>query len=216
MPDRGSVRITDQVIEEVDEHQMTITSIQGKNDARPMAASLWEPGPPKPTQPVDVPQPAYKRTQSAVAHGPYSSTGIFPPGGVDALLSASAPVEGLFETDFVPLDGQRDDPHFMDSKESHKTVEDGMEGGPDGDASEADEFEKLRQTREKERADRQKFKLVRSVSGLGPIDPDILLEKLTKTADQQQQEAGPSGTDTPNTHRHSGVPATLHQTDTTL
>lgn len=223
LPDpRGSVRITDQVIEEVDEQQMTITSIQGKNDARPMAASLWEPaGPPKPTEPVDVPQPAYKRTQSAVAHGQgqYNNTGIFPPGGVESLLSASAPVGGRFETSFVPLDNQREDAHFMDSKESQKTIDDGLDGGPDGDMSEADDFEKLRQAREKERAERQKVKLARSVSGLAPIDTDILLEKLTRTADQQQQqqqEAGPSGTDTPDTHRHSGVPNAHQQADTTL
>ncbi|XP_065085516.1 bestrophin-4-like isoform X2 [Ochlerotatus camptorhynchus] len=217
VPDRGSVRITHQVIEEVDEQQMTITSIQGKNDARPMAASLWEQGPPKPaTQPVNVPNPAYKRTQSAVAHAQYGSTGIFPPGGVEAQLSASAPQGGRFETDFIPLDGQRDDPHFMDSKESHKTVEDGMVGGHDEDSSDTDEFEMLRQARERERFERQKFKLARSVSGLGPVEPDILLEKLTKTAEQQQQEAGPSGTDTPDTHRHSGAPASLQPTDTTL
>ncbi|EAT45610.1 AAEL003145-PA [Aedes aegypti] len=217
LPDRGSVRITDQVIEEVDEQQMTITSVQGKNDARPMAASLWEQGPPKPTEPVDVPQPAYKRTQSAVAHGPYSSTAIFPPGGVESLLSASAPVGGRFETTFVPIDSHRDEPHFTDSKESTKTIDDGLDGGPDGDMSEADDFERLRQAREKERAERQKVKLARSVSGLAPIDTDILLEKLTKTAEQQQQqEAGPSGTDTPDTHRHSGVPAAHQQADTTL
>ncbi|KXJ80175.1 hypothetical protein RP20_CCG026375 [Aedes albopictus] len=217
LPDRGSVRITDQVIEEVDEQQMTITSVQGKNDARPMAASLWEQGPPKPTEPVDVPQPAYKRTQSAVAHGPHGSTAIFPPGGVESLLSASAPVGGRFETSFVPIDSHRDEPHFTDSKESHKTIDDGLDGGPDGDMSEADDFEKLRQAREKERAERQKVKLARSVSGLAPIDTDILLEKLTKTAEQQQQDAaGPSGTDTPDTQLHSGVPAAHQQADTTL
>ncbi|XP_055530851.1 bestrophin-4 isoform X2 [Wyeomyia smithii] len=217
LPDRaqGSIRITDQVIEEVDEQQMTITSIQGKNDARPMAASLWEQGLVKHSEPVDVPQPAYKRTQSAVAHGQFDGVGIYPPGGVEGLLSASAPT-GQYEPDFIPLNPMYK-PAFIDSKESEKTIGDAMDGGPDEDTSEADDFEKLRQAREKERIERQKFKLARSVSGLGPIDTaDILLEKLTKTAEQQQQDAtpGPSGQDTPDTKRYSGIQST--QADTTI
>lgn len=221
LPDRaqGSIRITDQVIEEVDEQQMTITSMQGKTDPRPTAASLWERGPPKPSEPVDVPQPAYKRTQSAVAHGQFDQTEIYPPGGVDSLLSASAPTGGQFERNFVPLNTSREDANFMDSKDSQKTVAEGdaMDGGPDGDMSEADDFEKLRAAREKERAERQKYKLARSVSGLGPVDPELLMEKLTKTADGQEQEsqAGPSGTDTPDNRRHSGAPGG-GQADTTL
>lgn len=221
LPDRaqGSIRITDQVIEEVDEQQMTITSMQGKTDPRPTAASLWERGPPKPSEPVDVPQPAYKRTQSAVAHGQFDQTGIYPPGGVDSLLSASAPTGGQFERNFVPLNTSREDGNFMDSKDSQKTVgdADAMDGGPDGDMSEADDFEKLRAAREKERAERQKYKLARSVSGLGPVDPELLMEKLTKTADGQEQEsqAGPSDTDTPDNRRHSGAPGG-GQADTTL
>ncbi|XP_058828042.1 bestrophin-4-like isoform X2 [Topomyia yanbarensis] len=219
LPDRaqGSIRITDQVIEEVDEQQMTITSIQGKNDARPMAASLWEQGPLKPSAPVDVPQPAYKRTHSAVSHGEYAGTALYPPGGVETLLSASAPVGGQFEGNFIPLNNPRYEPTLTDSKESQKTIGDAMDGGPDEDTSEADDFEKLRQVRERERSERQKYKLARSVSGLGPIDTEILLEKLTKTADQQQQQEGlpgPSGQDTPNTKRFSGIP--VAQADTTL
>ncbi|XP_053683289.1 bestrophin-4 isoform X2 [Sabethes cyaneus] len=219
LPERaqGSIRITDQVIEEVDEQQMTITSVTGKNDARPMAASLWEQGPPKPSEPVDVPQPSYKRTQSAVAHGQFEGVGIYPPGGIESLLSASAPVGGQFEPAFVPLNNPLYEPNITGSKESEKTIGDAMDGGPDEDTSEADDFEKLRQAREKERLERQKVKLARSVSGLGPIDAtDILLEKLTRTAEQQQQDAtpGPSGQDTPNTKRYSGVHGT--QADTTI
>ncbi|EDS30933.1 bestrophin 2,3,4 [Culex quinquefasciatus] len=223
LPDRaqGSIRITDQVIEEVDEQQMTITSMHGKNvDPRPTAASLWEHGPPKASEPMDVPQPAYKRTQSAVAHGgQFEHSGLYPPGGVDSLLSASAPTAGgQFERNFVPLNTSREDANFMDSKDSQKSIGAEDADGPDGDMSEADDFEKLRAAREKERAERQKFKLARSVSGLGPVDPDLLMEKLTKTADGQQHEqgsqtAGPSGADTPDNRRHSGAPG---QADTTL
>lgn len=217
LPDRvqGSIRITDQVIEEVDEQQMTLTSMQGKNDTRPTAASLWEHGPPKPSEPMDVPQAAYKRTQSAVAHGQFEGDGTYPPGGVDTLLSASAPTTNRFEPNFVPLNMQREDRSFMESKDSQKSADDGLDGGPDEDPDEADDFEKLRQTREKERAERQKVKLARSVSGLGAIDPDILLEKLTRTADQQLEgQPGPSGQETPNNRRSLGAPGP--QADTTL
>lgn len=215
IPERaqGSLRITDQVIEEVDEQQMTITSVQPKNDTRPTAASLWEQGPPKASDPVDVPQSAYKRTQSAVAHGQYEPHGIFPPGGVESLLSASAPATGRFETNFVPVvSTPQEERNFVDGKFTpNGAVEDGMEG-PDEDTSVADEFERLRQAREKERAERQKVKLARSVSGLGQIDHDVLLEKLTKTADQQQHD--PSGEETPESRRHSGAPGA--HADTTL
>uniref|UniRef100_A0A1Q3G0C8 Bestrophin homolog n=1 Tax=Culex tarsalis TaxID=7177 RepID=A0A1Q3G0C8_CULTA len=230
LPDRahGSIRITDQVIEEVDEQQMTITSMHGKSgvDTRPTAASLWEHGPPKPSEPMDVPQPAYKRTQSAVAHGgQFDQSGIYPPGGVDLSTSAPTTAGGQFERSFIPLNTSREDGHFMDSKESQfmdKTGGAEDADGPDGDMSEADDFEKLRAARERERVERQKFKLARSVSALGPVDPDLLTEKLTKTADGQaaaqqheqgSQTAGPSGADTPDNRRNSGAPG---QADTTL
>lgn len=87
----GSVRIADQVIEEVDE-QLTITSMKGQPDVRPTAASLFATGPPTPSAPVDVPRSGiqpYTRTQSAVAHGDRDmALGVV---GLDDLLSTSAP-----------------------------------------------------------------------------------------------------------------------------
>ncbi|KAH8267343.1 hypothetical protein KR018_011797 [Drosophila ironensis] len=95
----GSLRITQQVIEEVDE-QATITSMRA-NEPRPNvmdifappaagAAPLQPPPPAAHSQPMDIPQrpPAYSRAQSQ-----YEPT-LFPPGGVDALLSTSAPAGG--------------------------------------------------------------------------------------------------------------------------
>lgn len=83
----GSMRIADQVIEEVDE-QLTITSQRGDFN-RPNVMDIFPIT--KPSAPVDVPMtkvPSYVRAQSAV--GP-AETSLFPPGGVDALLSTSAP-----------------------------------------------------------------------------------------------------------------------------
>src|SRR5690349_21623727 len=63
----GSMKISDQVIEEVDE-QMTITSMRNKEDPRPTAQSIFS-NIPSPSAPVDVPgrvppPPAYERFHS--------------------------------------------------------------------------------------------------------------------------------------------------------
>lgn len=101
----GSMRITDQVIEEVDE-QATITSMRPQ-EPRPNVKDIFatQPPPPQPqtipyqpplpppdaaparSQPMDIPKrsPQYERAQSQ-----YEPC-LFPPGGVDALLSTSAP-----------------------------------------------------------------------------------------------------------------------------
>ncbi|KAH8382397.1 hypothetical protein KR009_003317 [Drosophila setifemur] len=94
----GSLRITQQVIEEVDE-QATITSMRA-NEPRTHVMDIFAPTssklaaplqpPPAQSEPVDIPQrpPSYSRAQST-----YEPT-LFPPGGVDALLSTSAPAGG--------------------------------------------------------------------------------------------------------------------------
>lgn len=91
---QGSMRITDQVIEEVDE-QMTITSRAGENINRPTVYDIFDhTGPIATSAPVDVPKsgrPAYIRTQSAaddINRQPF----IFPAGVVDK-LSSSAPTK---------------------------------------------------------------------------------------------------------------------------
>lgn len=100
---QGSMRIADQVIEEVDE-QLTITSQRG-DTVRPNVMDIFPQADstPKQSAPIDVPMskiPSYARTQSAASGG---EPCLFPPGGVDALLSTSAPsrTESAFPPELV-------------------------------------------------------------------------------------------------------------------
>lgn len=96
-PAAGSMKITDQVIEEVDE-QMTITSLRAP-EQRPTAQSLFMPptGPPPPSNPVMVPTTnrsagvGYTRTQSAVVNAEVPFT--YPTDGdaESGFISSSAP-----------------------------------------------------------------------------------------------------------------------------
>ncbi|XP_035898407.1 bestrophin-4 isoform X1 [Anopheles stephensi] len=206
IPDRamGSMRITDQVIEEVDE-QLTITSMQGNNDSRPTAASLFEHGPPKPSEPVDVPQQSYNRTQSSVAHGFHSQ--LTPP-GPDTLLSASAPETGRFEHNYVPLSPT--DPDAVPMVASSTALR-----------SMVDETDRVTTTfdseeTEKEQLERKTRLLARSISKqavLGLIDTEMLLDELTKsTSDLEGSEhkKPPQNTpDGPTSDTNSNVDTTL-------
>lgn len=95
----GSMRIADQVIEEVDE-QLTITSQRGDNH-RPSVMNLF-PKDNTASPSIDVPMtkiPSYVRLQSNNSGGEPT---LFPPGGVDALLSASAPTRtSAFPSDIL-------------------------------------------------------------------------------------------------------------------
>ncbi|XP_050080284.1 bestrophin-4 isoform X2 [Anopheles maculipalpis] len=205
IPDRamGSMRITDQVIEEVDE-QLTITSMQGNNDSRPTAASLFEHGPPKPSEPVDVPQQSYNRTQSSVAHGFHSQ--LTPP--ADTMLSASAPETGRFEHNYVPLSPT--DPDAVPMVASSTALR-----------SMVDETDRVTTTfdseeTEKEQLERKTRLLARSISKqavLGLIDTEMLLDELTKsTSDLEGSETKkpPQNTpDGPTSDTNSNVDTTL-------
>ena len=95
MPPPGSLKITDQVIEEVDE-QMTVTSMR-QPEIRPTAQSLFQP--PPPSEPVDVPNNRpnsdYSRTQSFIAkrHDP-----TFDEENARAFMSSSAPAARHLQT----------------------------------------------------------------------------------------------------------------------
>lgn len=148
----GSMKISDQTIEEVDE-QLTITSMRG-NEIRPTAQSLFMPH--TSSQPVDVPTTTYMSRDYNRMHSniepPTSNSFIFPMNNADMefFISASAPT-----------------PHHIECPETQSQPTEGFDFNykDDGNNDEdEDEFEKLRLTREKERLERQKQKLARSIS----------------------------------------------------
>lgn len=180
----GSMRITDQVIEEVDE-QMTITSMRGQPEVRPTAQDLFSQGPitnhggpPPASKPVDVPLktfnhsagPAYGRTHSVVSgRGSYE--------GNDDFISCSAPPAANFRPPTPPGFTEFD-------QQKTKSKESGMSGtmtapttpldelagcaglleGVGHDEGDNDDFDKLRLARERERQERQKLVIARSIS----------------------------------------------------
>ncbi|KAL9894667.1 bestrophin 1 isoform 1-T3 [Glossina fuscipes fuscipes] len=178
----GSLRITDQVIEEVDE-QTTITSQRANDTNRPSVLNIFPQGPNsasnaqikgESTADSSAKNKIYMRTFSNVE--PH----IFPPGGVDGLLAPSinantvpnTPIgestKSLFQNGSKETDQLQDAPSF---KWFLSTVED-MEMRSTNDLIAAatagtegsDDFERLKAEREKERLERQKQKFVRSVS----------------------------------------------------
>ncbi|XP_015027365.2 bestrophin-2 isoform X4 [Drosophila virilis] len=197
----GSMRITQQVIEEVDE-QATITSMR-PNDPRPNVKDIFAPAtgqpqtaplqPPPPatgaatpsrSQPVDIPRrsPQYER-----AHSQYDPTpSLFPPGGVDALLSTSAPAgdspllmsaatapsspvgdssKSLFEQHKA---ASRETVENLDIKTSNDIL---ANTAADAAPNVGDDFEKLKAAREKEKLVRQQMNLARTISTAPGVDP---------------------------------------------
>ncbi|XP_032576998.1 bestrophin-2 isoform X4 [Drosophila sechellia] len=181
----GSLRITQQVIEEVDE-QATITSMRA-NEPRPNVMDIFaqtssgagtsgplQP-PPAHSEPVDIPSrpPSYNRAQSQY------EPNLFPPGGVDALLSTSAPAGGspllLSNAATAPSSpvGESSkslyDPQKAASRETVENID--LRSSTDllGNAAvqpeyEGDDFDKLKAEREKEKLMRQQKNLARTIS----------------------------------------------------
>lgn len=178
----GSMKISDQVIEEVDE-QMTITSMRNKEDPRPTAQSLFSQVP-IPSDPVDVPgrvPPPYERFVSAQVHGMEEHSSLFPLGGIDDLLSSSAPAGTRLPTSssHVPEAMQQFDPKRFGSQESEKSA---PEEEIDATAMPPDDFERLRQEREAARIARQKEKMARSISTQQGLVNQIELQELLSEA----------------------------------
>lgn len=178
----GSMKISDQVIEEVDE-QMTITSMRNKEDPRPTAQSLFSQIP-IPSDPVDVPgrvPPPYERFVSAQVHGLDENSALFPPGGVEDLLSTSAPAGTRLPTSnlHLPETMQQFDPKKFGSQESEKSM---PEEEIDSTAMPPDDFEKLRQEREAARVTRHKEKMARSISTQQGLVNQIELQELLSEA----------------------------------
>lgn len=184
----GSMKITDQVIEEVDE-QMTITSMRNNNiDPRPTAQSLFS----KASDPIDVPgsiPPPYGRFFSATVHE--NDPNLFPIGGVDDLLSTSAPTKlAPTSSSHQPNTLSEFDPKNFETQLSRKS---GSIEEHDSTAVD-DDFEKLRQEREASRLAKQKEKLARSISAQQGIVNQMELHELLTDAlnNVQKSESGAS------------------------
>jgi bestrophin, other len=187
----GSMKIADQVIEEVDE-QMTITSLRNKEEPRPTAQSIFSP---PSSDPVDVPgrvPPPYQRFYSAQVHEEDSS--IFPPGGIDDFLSASAPPGKMpTSSSHLPNTMSEFDPKQFDSQDSNK-----VEETEELDSTVVDdEFERLRQDREAARMARQKEKIARSISAQQGIVNQIELQELLTEALANNPVKSESGDSSP-------------------
>ncbi|XP_037725741.1 bestrophin-2 isoform X2 [Drosophila subpulchrella] len=184
----GSLRITQQVIEEVDE-QATITSMRA-SEPRPNVMDIFAPTsssgagpsvplqpPPAHSEPVDIPArpPSYNRAQSQ-----YEPT-LFPPGGVDALLSTSAPAGGspllLSNAATAPSSpvGESSKSLYDPQKAASRETVENMDLRSSNDLlaaaaaaaqveDEGDDFDKLKAAREKEKLMRQQKNLARTIS----------------------------------------------------
>lgn len=193
-PAAGSMKITDQVIEEVDE-QMTITSMRAP-EQRPTAQSLFMPptGPPPPSNPVMVPTTTaarspigYTRTQSAIANAGEPFTYPIVGDNDTGFISTSAPPGTHVQTPIGVYDINIDD--FDDNGQGSATsasvpIEGSVTTENDRAIDQEDEFEKLRLAREKERIEKQKMKIVRSISNQPNMEnAELLLEQFGSRTD---------------------------------
>lgn len=190
----GSMKITDQIIEEVDE-QMTITSMRNKEEPRPTAQSIFAQM--TPSDPVDVPgrvpPPTYQRYHSAVVHGGEDRT-LFPPGGADSIFSSSAPVGKMPTSTHLPETMSEFDPKQYGSQETQKSLTaeelDSTARAPQAD----DDFEKLRIEREAARVAKQKEKMARSISTQQSMVNQIELQELLSEALTKKSSGGSTPT----------------------
>ncbi|XP_041972692.1 bestrophin-4 isoform X2 [Aricia agestis] len=183
----GSMKIANEVIEEVDE-QATITSMAKRPEVRPTAMSIFAQGPPPPSDPVNVPS----RNANHVTK--------------ESRLSSSAPVNQWTREDtdkspaanslatqnsFPGLPRQRLDSDVGASLSAacSETVLDEVDGGDE----ELDEFDRLKSIREQHRRDKYMQKLLaRSVSaqqgaGSGEILADLLLEEIMQSTKSNKE-----------------------------
>lgn len=187
----GSMKITDQVIEEVDE-QMTITSMKNKDDPRPTAQSLFAP-PGGSSAPIDVPgtvhhPPSYSRFYSAQLQ---DDSSMFPQ---DDILSSSAPIGKMpVSSSHQPNSVSEFDPKQYETQESQRSedVEEHDSTKPE------DEFERLRQQREADRIARQKEKIARSISAQQGVVNQMEMQDLITDALASHIAQSESGGSTP-------------------
>lgn len=160
LPIGGSMRITDQIIEEVDE-QLTISQItqsqRGDQPNRPTVKDVFgevddASNNVPPVIPISSSRPIYSRSQSSIS----GVSSLFPQVGVDALSNNTIRAE---KDNFSRLTGKLIKIRLKVGLIFYISPFP-VEENNDND----DDFERLRKTREKERQQRTQFKLARSIS----------------------------------------------------
>lgn len=179
----GSMKIANEIIEEVDE-QATITSMGKRPENRPTAMSLFQ-KPPVPSDPVNVPS---RNSNSNDSNSRLSSSaptpfGVRPSDGGD--LSPTGQSLTTQDSFSIPNNRPRLDSDVGPSLSAagSQTILDEVDG--DGADPDIDEFDRLRSIREQHRRDKYLQKLMaRSVSAqqrtgsMELVDNDLLLEDL--------------------------------------
>ncbi|XP_073965105.1 bestrophin 1 isoform X2 [Choristoneura fumiferana] len=186
----GSMKIANDVIEEVDE-QATITSMGKRPDNRPTAMSLFANGPPTPSQPVNVPTRNTNKSSTRLSSS--APTHWARPVGNTSPAALSMSTQPSFVS--VPADADEPRPRLDSdvgpslSAAGSQTLLDEIDGdgGDTGDDpdNDMDEFDRLRSIREQHRRAKYLQKLMaRSVSAQQPagsfelLDNEILLDEL--------------------------------------
>ncbi|XP_063379731.1 uncharacterized protein LOC134666480 isoform X5 [Cydia fagiglandana] len=195
-PGGGSMKIANEVIEEVDE-QATITSMAKRPENRPTAQSLFAQGPPPPSEPVNVPyRNSYVKNNSQLSSSAPTQWAAPAPGSPAATLST----QPSFVSEPEPRARLDSDVGPSLSAAGSQTLLDETDG--DG---EEDSFSRLRAAREAARRDKYLQKLLaRSVSAQQPVgsieilDNEILLVELldAQAALNSQQESKDSKEET--------------------
>ncbi|XP_052738280.1 bestrophin-4 isoform X2 [Bicyclus anynana] len=190
----GSMKIANEVIEEVDE-QATITSMAKRPENRPTVMSLFAQGPPKPSDPVDVPSgnSNHNSKDTRLSTSAPPSQWIRREAGDDGDMSPTA--KSLFTQASFPnmrprLDSDVGPSLSAAGSQTLLDETDGVDGNTD-----MDDFDRLRSIREQHRREKYLQKLMaRSISAQQPtgslelIDNDLVLEELIKQSQKQQTE----------------------------
>lgn len=186
----GSMKIANEVIEEVDE-QATITSMAKRPETRPTAMSLFAQEPPTPSEPLDVPSRNSNHSSKDIRLSSSAPSSQWVRGGAE---DASPTAKSLSTQVSFPNMRPRLDSDVGPSLSAagSQTIMDEVDGGDD-DAM--DDFDRLRSIREQHRRDKYLQKLMaRSVSAQQPtgsgdlLDNDLLLEELFKHSKEIKDE----------------------------
>ncbi|CAG4940878.1 unnamed protein product [Colias eurytheme] len=191
----GSMKIANEVIEEVDE-QATITSMGKRPESRPTAMSLFAQGPPIPSDPVSVPSRNSNHTSKDTrlsSSAPSQWARVEPTEPPKSPSAKSLTIRDSFPnlTERPRLDS---DVGPSLSAAGSQTLLDEVDGVEDDE-----DFNKLRNVREQHRRDKYLQRLMaRSISaqqqtGSGELlDTDVLLEELMKMQAKLTQEENTS------------------------